>query len=77
MRRPLRSPRERAAALAWRRRSGGWASLPFRPAAPGRNRGYASVLHCIAVLRMQPGSAGGPAGSLLPPTRHSGAGCGG
>jgi len=32
---------------------------------------------CVPVLRMQPGSAGGPAGPLLPPTRHSGAGCGG
>jgi len=35
------------------------------------------VLHFVAALRVRPASAGGTSGSLLPPTRHSGAGCGG
>jgi len=37
----------------WRRRSGGWASLALRPAAPGRNSGFAGVLH----LRSGPADA--------------------
>lgn len=38
----------------------GWASLPFRPAAPGRNaRGRAYFLF-VPALRVRPGSVGGP-----------------
>lgn len=35
------------------------------------------VFHCVAALRVQPASIGATVGPLLPPTRHSGAGCGG
>ena len=43
----------------------GWASLPFRPAAPGRNaRGRAYFLF-VPALRVRPGSVGGPAGRFF------------
>jgi len=40
----------------------GWASLPYRPAAPSRNARRRAYLLCVPALRVLPGSAGGPAG---------------